>query len=107
MILDKLKEIYRTKQIKKQSEILMEDFNTTLKRIQFMTNQKKLYSLQLESFKQKLEQMLPEHAYKCYTNLDLACRVCDIEPPISLLELKNIKDYRVEQMLNDIDKDFE
>lgn len=106
MILDKLKERYRAKQINKQSEILVKEFDISLMRIQFMPNQKRLYSLQLEFFKRKLEQMIPEHAYRCYRKLETVCRVCDIELPISLLELKNIKNYRVEQMLNDIQGDF-
>jgi len=107
MILDKLKERYRNKQIKNHSEILVKEFDTHLMRIQFMPNQKRLYSLQLEFFKRKLEQMIPEHAYRCYRKLETVCRVCDLELPISLLELKNLKDYRVEQMLNDLNKDFE
>lgn len=91
----------------KESEAELNKFKLGLYDFQFRVGQKSLSTSQLLLIRKRMSELLPKHAWEYYKYIELTCYSYDLEPPISLLELKNIKDYRVEQKLNELKKDFE
>lgn len=91
----------------KESEAALNKFKLGVYDFQFRVGQKSLSTSQLLLIRKRMSELLPKHAWEYYRYIELTCISYGFEPPISLLELKNLKDYRAEQMLNDIQKDFE
>ncbi len=90
-----------------QDQKLLIEFENRLFGTQIRVGQKSLNFAQIIYFKNLISKMTPECAWEAYNTLEHFCNNYGLEQPISLLELKNIKEYEAEQMLNEIKKDFE